>query len=367
MIAARELRLLKLESDALRRELNEWRDRSALPRVEEPVRGDAFQMVMSGEVEVLNAGPIEEEDAADYAGDEYPEDDFTAGNSTSGVAGPHVSVGVGEEPVDDMRNVAAAADVNPFAHGVPNGPAVHSIPPALRLQTVLPRTNNMQMQTPMGHSPMVVQSPSGVSFENPAMPSVYDAMHTISHQPSYFAPQIGMPDSADTKPNMWNAQLLSAMGNQGQPMLFNPGQQHQHQQQQQQQQAAFLMNLQRQQALQRSMMYVSPADSDDTSVGSTMSGARRERSGSMGSSGSGGYGSPASSVGNIGNSYEMQSGMMSAAAPPNASVPRRMPGGGSWDEGLNVGSGSLGLGMMKNQPVGVGGGSTHGFAAAMMM
>ena len=35
--ASRELRILKLESDALRRELNEWRDWAGL-RVDEPVK-----------------------------------------------------------------------------------------------------------------------------------------------------------------------------------------------------------------------------------------------------------------------------------------------------------------------------------------
>ncbi|KZT23884.1 hypothetical protein NEOLEDRAFT_1068558, partial [Neolentinus lepideus HHB14362 ss-1] len=53
LLAARELRLLKLESDALRRELNEWRDRAGLPRVEEPMRSEGFSIVASGEVEVL--------------------------------------------------------------------------------------------------------------------------------------------------------------------------------------------------------------------------------------------------------------------------------------------------------------------------
>jgi len=37
-IAARELRLIKAENDALRQELNEWRARASLPRVEEPPR-----------------------------------------------------------------------------------------------------------------------------------------------------------------------------------------------------------------------------------------------------------------------------------------------------------------------------------------
>ncbi|KAF8901982.1 hypothetical protein CPB85DRAFT_1227446 [Mucidula mucida] len=47
LLAARELRALKMEADALRREINEWRDRSGVPRVEEPVRGEGFGMVIS--------------------------------------------------------------------------------------------------------------------------------------------------------------------------------------------------------------------------------------------------------------------------------------------------------------------------------
>ena len=37
------------------------------------MRGEAFQMVMSGEVEVLSAGPIEEEEGDEYDGygDDY--------------------------------------------------------------------------------------------------------------------------------------------------------------------------------------------------------------------------------------------------------------------------------------------------------
>lgn len=53
MLASRELRLVKAESDALRRELNEWRDRAGLPRVEEPMRSEAFAIVVSGEMDAL--------------------------------------------------------------------------------------------------------------------------------------------------------------------------------------------------------------------------------------------------------------------------------------------------------------------------
>lgn len=62
LIASRELKMLKNEADALRREVNEWRDRTHLPRVDEPVRGDGFAMVITGELEVIQGVAIEEED-----------------------------------------------------------------------------------------------------------------------------------------------------------------------------------------------------------------------------------------------------------------------------------------------------------------
>ncbi|EIN06935.1 hypothetical protein PUNSTDRAFT_45499 [Punctularia strigosozonata HHB-11173 SS5] len=77
LMAARELRLLKLESDALRRELNEWRDRAGLPRCDEPPRSEAFATVMSGEIELdlLPQGSrlTEEDDGGEFYddGDDY--------------------------------------------------------------------------------------------------------------------------------------------------------------------------------------------------------------------------------------------------------------------------------------------------------
>ena len=60
-------RILKLESDALRRELNEWRDRAIILRIEEPRRSEGFSMIPSGELEVIAAvsGEGDEEDGYD--------------------------------------------------------------------------------------------------------------------------------------------------------------------------------------------------------------------------------------------------------------------------------------------------------------
>lgn len=62
VIAARELRLLNAEANALRAEVNEWRMRNSLPRVEEPIRSTDFATLLAvedvemGEEMVLGQG-----------------------------------------------------------------------------------------------------------------------------------------------------------------------------------------------------------------------------------------------------------------------------------------------------------------------
>lgn len=355
MLAARELRLLKLEADALRRELNEWRDRSGLPRVEEPVRGEAFQMILSGEVEVLSAGPIEEEDGDEY-GDGFGEDSYDG-------SGP----GMSDE--DDMRRssqMAQAAslmktDANPFAHSPPTGHGLH-------LQTILPRPPNG------APSPMIVQSPTNVSFENPAM-AMYDSPHA-QMPPQFYLSAPLMARHDDKAWAMYGGAHQQYTPPQTSHGLVLPTQQQQ-QQQAQQQQNAYLLNLQRQAMMQNQQhMYASPIDNDDaSSVGSTHSpipgagtSTKRERSGSMGSTGSAGSGR---------GNYEM-SGVLTGGA----GVPRRMGGGGGatgWDENMGMGGGMAGLGPMsamgglgltgRGVPAAIsvgGGGNAQGFAAMML-
>jgi hypothetical protein len=61
--AARELRLLKLEADQLRAEVNEWRERAAmgLARVDEPARSREFEELVSGGLEEAEESHLEEE------------------------------------------------------------------------------------------------------------------------------------------------------------------------------------------------------------------------------------------------------------------------------------------------------------------
>lgn len=308
-------------------------------------------MILSGEVEVLNAGPIEEEGAdGDYGDNDYGDDDYAGSQG-----GMHP-----DDPMDDMRAaplaqhlpLSKASDVNPFAHGVPQRAA-------LQLQTILPRP-----ATHGPHTPMVVQSPSNVSFENPAMAAMYDSHpHATNQMHAQFSGQYmqhinghvqAVPDdkAAWSAAQMFGAQVAgvftptaSAHGAQnGSPMNTSTSQQQ-----------AYLLNLQRQQLLQQQHHQ---RMTDDASPPSGAISVRRERSGSINSNGSG-YGSPASNPG----SYEMPS-VMNAAA-----VPRRMagPGGAGWDESMSMSISGMGMGMMKGGAISVGGGGNgHGYASMML-
>ncbi|KII89175.1 hypothetical protein PLICRDRAFT_598394 [Plicaturopsis crispa FD-325 SS-3] len=315
LLASRELRLVKLESDALRRELNDWRDRASLPRVEEPVRGEGFNMVLSGEVEVIAAIPGDDEEDN---GDEYGDDEY-------GNAGPRPG-----SADDDMHAAAVSmlknANANPFAHNLP--------PNASNLAHILPR--------PVTHgTPMIAPNPSGVSYENPAMAALYEpAHHGHGGFPPHFLQQAQQSDA--DKVAAWNAQLYSALGQQqGQQQImqaqraalftppssahglgnasaaFNdPASQ------------AWLVNFERQQrqfAAMQQAGYGSPDRDDASSVGSG-----RERPGSDGHGS--GYGSPSEGAG----SYEMPSTM-------GEYVQRRS------SQGLrvNTGYGPEAMGMMK--------------------
>ncbi|KAF7290414.1 BHLH domain-containing protein [Mycena chlorophos] len=51
ILAAQTLRAIKDETDALRHEINQWRARAGIQGLEEPIRGDEFGVILSGELE----------------------------------------------------------------------------------------------------------------------------------------------------------------------------------------------------------------------------------------------------------------------------------------------------------------------------
>jgi len=382
LLASRELRLIKLEADALRRELNEWRDRASLPRVEEPVRGEGFAMVLSGEIEVLAAVVDDEEGGEGYDG-------YEDGDEFAGVAG---SAPVAADDSEDLRltqsavaaQMLANANANSFAHNLPSSAASNSS----SSNNGMHHAQILSRQSQHG-GPMIVPSPPSVSFENPAMAALYEP-NQGPFSAQYLQQSLGQPDS-----DKWNAQLFNPafVGSQMQQLqaqrgLFTPPSSALS--------AApssastnsnpfndqdFFANFQRQQQMvamhqqhgNMGHIYGSPADGDDSSSVGSASGRRRERSGSL-NSGSG-YGSPqhGSPMGN----YEMSSA--GAEAQSDYGIPKRFSTGlhintsvnGPWGGGRGDSSAVDGMnGMMKQNlipPISVGGGGNGSGFAMMMM
>lgn len=325
LLASREVRLLKLESDALRRELNEWRDRANLPRVEEPVRSEAFAMVLSGEVEVLTSipGMEDEEDGGDDYGDEGQ--DVVVPNMNS------------MPIIDDIDIYPSNKGGNSFGHSVSS-----------QFSSILPR-------------PMVAHGLNGVNFENPAMGPLFDS-------PSQGFNNIGFSGLGGNGPDMdkvanWNSQLFAAQ---------------QMQQQQQQQQfgnnmfssppsshgsapnsaaqfgnGAYFANMQRQQQQMQGggHLFGSPVDNEDAS--------------SVGSSGHGHNIRPIS-IGGRGRSESMSTGSGYGSPPLHRS---NSSGSASYELDAFGGAGTKRLGpgaMWRESPISVGGGG-NGNGYAMMM
>lgn len=429
ILAARELRLVKLEADALRRELNEWRDRAGIPRIEEPIRGEGFSMVLSGELEVIAAIPGEEDDDdpsgqgyGGYGGD-YGDDEDIGGPQGS-LQSPMV------EDMEDPRIVmmkGTAPNANPFAHSLPT-PVVPTSASGhqgnnVHLAHILPRSaQSGMMSSPVFDNPSSLgglydhagQFPpqfmhqhhqgghhqsshhqSSVDSEKLASWNMYAQQHQdqqqmLQAQRSLFTPPAtshGLPSgSSASASNGGSGSPPGTAGGPGNGAGGNPFTDPASQ--------AFFANFQRQQMMQQhpgngNGHGYSGSERDDTSsVGSlprgSGGGGPRERSGSVLSAGSGsGYGGSPPHHGHGGQgggspvgSYELGS----TSAPGSGeqfSTGRR---GSAWgrdvvDMGVHHGHGhhghahhgvSIGPGMLPS-PISAGGngGGGGGFAMAM--
>jgi hypothetical protein len=151
-LASRELRLLKLEADALRRELNEWRDRAGIPRVQEPVRGDGFSMVLNGEIEALPP-PV--------MGGEDEDGDYPYG------------------PEDDVSPPATT----------PSDEAGYDF----RFMSVEQQQQQQQQHQMMRRGPMIASPGGGIAVDNPAMGMMYNSNNNNNNNNSNHNHNMGMP------------------------------------------------------------------------------------------------------------------------------------------------------------------------------
>lgn len=198
LIAAREVRALKSEADSLRRELNEWREQSGIPRLEEPTRGDGFNLVLSGEVEVVLSSTQHDDD---QSMEDDGEDDLHAQSCEDVEEVGHATavnmIKTNQSPIlpPSPTNHQFAPDVPPLpvhqddvarAHSqqVMGGPQPHQV----LAQPAYARQHSHAVPphhfTP-GGGPMIATHQSPVSYDNPAM--IYDGYH--SSQFGYDVPQ----------------------------------------------------------------------------------------------------------------------------------------------------------------------------------
>lgn len=341
-MASRELRLLKLEADAVRRELNEWRDRAHLPRVEEPVRSEAFSMVLSGEVEILTSipGMDEEEDGECLDND----DDIPIRASSATRSIPEEAEDMSPMAVPTIKSAA-----NPFTHN-----ALHH-PGASQLAHILPRPPSITR-------PVIAQNIPNVSFENPAMTSFYDQQAHVPSQQYQMHYNVGHPPETE-KPAAWNNQIFVAQQLQQQlanqhgmytpsptshgPSPTGAGQPFSNQ--------GYYQTPPRQQHPTQHI-YGSPIDSEDgSSVGSGL--GERDRCNSSGSTFESLQGARPGSVSSRPGSYEVP-GILPTGI-------RMSADGGMWNRNEMESMTALGPNLT-SPPIAVGGGGNGGGFAMMM-
>ena len=218
--------MIKLEADTIRRELNEWRDRSGLPRLEEPARGDGFNLVLSGEVEViLPSGQHEDDENMEDDG----EDDLHHARSSEDVEEVSRPAAVNMGKPSQSPTSAPSPSSHQFTHSAPPLPVHHNGVPHTHSQQVpgghQPHPAITQFLHGRQHThaapshistggPMIASHQSPVSYENPAM--IYDSYH-----PSQFGYNIPQSYTNGQLPPHVLAQLTTEMEQKAAPGWYN--------------------------------------------------------------------------------------------------------------------------------------------------
>ncbi|KAJ7717607.1 hypothetical protein B0H14DRAFT_3170902 [Mycena olivaceomarginata] len=185
VLAAQQLRMIKNESDVLRREVNEWRARAGVASVDEPMRSDAFGIVIRGELD-FGAGNMLD------AGDWGEGDEKAASDNGVLPAEPGSYTGEGAAAADEyallqlhQQQEQAHAEIpaaqmrhqqqqqTPFAHTV-------LYPPAPQESPVPMNPGYREPAGPFAHyyttSPTIVKPVLALSFENPTIGYDHPAM-----------------------------------------------------------------------------------------------------------------------------------------------------------------------------------------------
>ncbi|KAJ7470031.1 hypothetical protein B0H11DRAFT_1731203 [Mycena galericulata] len=182
ILAAHQLRMMKNEADALRHEVNEWRARAGVAFTEEPVRSDAFGIVIRGELE-FEAGDMvdadegeDSEEAGGGNGAVYGGRQYATEPASYSEDGDEYALLHRQQQEQAHADMIAAQMQSPYAHTVLNPPAPpHDLPPPGYPMN----QGHRHPAAPSAHyyatSPTIV-SPALASFENPAIGYDHPAM-----------------------------------------------------------------------------------------------------------------------------------------------------------------------------------------------
>jgi hypothetical protein len=252
-LAARELRLVKLEADAYRREINQWRERAGLPSVEEPVRSDGFAHIMSGEIEM-------EQELASFNENYEDEDGYDEEDEYMQPPQPTAQQQQREQQQQQMalaqqqqqQQMAAAAQMASPIHEAPN--------PFGGLHRQLQQAAVAARMSGAGPTPAQM---AAAGFDNSGVPYGFDSRLLPHGHPAHFQStptahyvNSGTPVSLDDPSwaqSMYNA-AMAAKGSYTPPMTSHGG-------------AYGLTRMPAQQMMHAGHVYGSPIDGDDGSSG----------------------------------------------------------------------------------------------------
>jgi len=160
ILAAQQLRMIKDETDALRHEVNQWRARAGVAFLEEPVRGDAFGLILSGELE------FEQGDLVD--GYEELEDEDTAAGNDGGRRYSAAEPLYADVPAENYGVQP------PFAH-----PALHSMHPHAFASQGYPAGHPIAIPSAhyYGTAPTIADHALQAAYENPTIGYEHAAAH----------------------------------------------------------------------------------------------------------------------------------------------------------------------------------------------
>ncbi|KAF7307794.1 BHLH domain-containing protein [Mycena kentingensis (nom. inval.)] len=182
VLAAQTLKGMIREAEALRREVNEWRTRARIPLLESPMRTEAQDAVLRGEVEELDidldvAGEFDDEGDIPEEGDEQDEEDGNMKEEHQHDVKPQVA-----HINTSVKQIQLPQSQGRFAYDTPVSPlSAISMPPSMPSP---PATMALPVSMP---------SPGGsdASWEAPRTPPTVYPQHTYPTQPQQSLKNVG--------------------------------------------------------------------------------------------------------------------------------------------------------------------------------